>query len=48
MTVSYNGTTYNLPKGKSQSPDLLLGEGDNVLVFKGNGIVSVDYRGGSL
>ena len=48
MTVSYNGTTYNLLKGKSQSPDLLLGEGDNVLVFKGNGIVSVDYRGGSL
>ena len=48
MTVSYNGTTYNLPKGKSQSPDLLLGEGDNVLVFKGNGTVSVDYRGGSL
>lgn len=48
MTVSYNGTIYNLPKGKSKSPDLLLGEGDNTLIFTGNGTVSVDYRGGSL
>lgn len=48
MTVSYNGTIYNLPKGKSKSPDLLLGEGDNALIFTGNGTVSVDYRGGSL
>lgn len=48
MTVSYNGTIYNLPKGKSKSPDLLLGERDNTLIFTGNGTVSVDYRGGSL
>lgn len=48
MTVSYNGIIYNLPKGKSKSPDLLLVEGDNTLIFTGNGTVSVDYRGGSL
>lgn len=48
MTVTYNETLYNLPKGKSKSPDLLLGEGENKLVFEGTGIVSVDYRGGSL
>ena len=48
MTVSYNGTVYNLPKGKSRSSDLLLGEGDNKLIFSGNGTVSIDYRGGSL
>ena len=48
MTVSYNGIIYNLLKGKSKSPDLLLGEGDNTLIFTGNGTVSVDYRGGSL
>lgn len=48
MTVNHNGTTYNLPKGKSRSPDLLLGEGKNKLVFSGNGTVSIDYRGGSL
>lgn len=48
MTVSYNSIIYNLPKGKSKSPDLLLGEGDNTLIFTGNGTVSVDYRGGSL
>ena len=25
----------------------MLGEGDNTLIFTGNGTVSVDYRGGS-
>lgn len=48
MTVTYNGISYNLPKGKSKSPDLLLGEGENKLVFTGTGTISVDYRGGSL
>lgn len=48
MKVTYNGVVYALPKGKSRSPDLLLGEGDNKLIFTGNGTVSVDYQGGSL
>lgn len=48
MKVAYNGVVYTLPKGKSRSPDLMLSEGDNKLIFNGNGTVSVDYQGGSL
>lgn len=48
MQVTYNGVVYTLPKGKSRSPDLMLSEGDNKLIFNGNGAVSVDYQGGSL
>lgn len=48
MTVTYDGIIYDLPKGKSRTPDLLLKTGDNKLTFKGNGTVSIDYRGGSL
>lgn len=48
MQVTYNGVVYTLPKGKSRSPDLMLNEGDNKLIFNGNGTVSVDYQGGSL
>ena len=48
MQVTYNGVTYDLPKGKSKVFDIWLSEGDNLLTFTGNGTVSVDYRGGSL
>ena len=48
MQVTYNGATYDLPKGKSKVFDIWLSEGDNLLTFTGNGTVSVDYRGGSL
>lgn len=48
MTVSFEGMDYNLPAGRSKVFDIYLGEGDNELVFTGNGTVSVDYRGGML
>lgn len=48
MEVIYNGASYNLPKGKSKVFDIWLTDGENILTFKGNGTVSVDYRGGSL
>ena len=48
MEVIYNGTSYNLPKGKSKVFDIWLTDGENILTFKGNGTISVDYRGGSL
>lgn len=48
MQVTYNNVTYNLPAGRSKAPDILLREGDNILIFTGTGTVSVDYRGGSL
>ena len=48
MQVIYNNKTYNLPSGETQILDIQLSEGDNILKFKGNGIVSIVYRGGSL
>ena len=48
MQVIYQGDAYDIPAGKNKVFDIWLGEGDNVLVFLGNGTVSVDYRGGSL
>ena len=48
MTVTFNGTTYSLPKGKTTVYDIRLQEGDNNVTFKGNGTVKIEYKGGSL
>lgn len=48
MSVIFNNVTYQLPTGSTQVLDIELVDGDNLLTFTGNGIVSVDYRGGSL
>lgn len=48
MKVSFAGTEYDLPAGKSKVFDICLGEGDHELIFTGDGTVSVDYRGGML
>ncbi len=48
LTLTFKGVTYDLPVGTSKVLDVVIREGDNELVFKGNGTVSVDYRGGSL
>lgn len=48
MTVSCNGTVYALHVGKNKIVNLVLGQEDNVLIFSGNGQVSIDYKGGRL
>lgn len=48
MDVIYNGLAYTLPQGKSTVTDIVLGEGEHELTFIGHGVISVDYRGGSL
>lgn len=48
IRVSYKNVTYELPEGKSRAAGIRLGEGDNVLLFSGSGVVTVDYRGGRL
>lgn len=48
MTVTYQGKTYSLSAGSNKILDLCLGPGNNVLLFQGNGTVSVEYRGGLL
>lgn len=48
MNVTFNNVTYNLPDGTSRVPGIRTVEGNNTLKFTGNGIVSIDYRGGRL
>jgi len=48
MTLTYNGQTYQLEAGRNKRNNIALGEGDHQLIFKGQGMVSIDYRGGAL
>lgn len=48
MQVTFDGITYQLRSGTNYFPDIEVREGDNPMVFTGNGTVTVKYRGGSL
>lgn len=48
MTVTFNGVTYNLPKGKTTVLEIRLQYGTNYVTFKGNGTVKIEYQGGAL
>lgn len=48
MEVIFKEASYQLEVGENRIYGILLAAGENTLVFKGNGTVSVDYRGGSL
>ena len=48
MSVAYKTKSYQLVKGLNYVPEMILDEGINILIFSGSGIVTVDYRGGSL
>ena len=48
MTVTYKNKTYNLASGKNYIYSIIIRPGDNLLVFKGSGTISVEYRGGKL
>lgn len=48
MTVTFDGITYNLPKGKTQVLGIRLQYGTNYVTFKGNGTVKIEYQGGAL
>lgn len=48
MTVTFDGVTYNLPKGKTQVLGIRLQYGTNYVTFKGNGTVKIEYQGGTL
>lgn len=47
MTVTYDGTTYSLPKGTTPVYDIRLQYGDNKMTVKGTGAFTVTYYGGS-
>lgn len=48
MSVSFKGKTYNLKAGTNKIYEIIVEEGENLFVFNGTGIVTIDYRGGSL
>lgn len=48
MTVEFEGEVFDLIKGEQKLYGIFLHEGINELTFKGNGVVSIDYIGGSL
>ena len=48
MKANFNSTVYDIKKGTYRYLDMGLKEGNNNIVFDGNGTISIDYRGGSL
>lgn len=47
MTVEFEGKEYTLNQGVNKNYDIRLrGNAKNVLIFKGNGSVKIDYKGG--
>ena len=48
MTVTYKEKKYGIKTGSQVMYEIVLENGTNVLVFEGNGTVSINYTGGSL
>ena len=48
MEVEWRGIRYDLPVGATKIYAISIPEGDHELIFYGNGVVSIDYRGGIL
>lgn len=48
MQVVFNGKTYSLSAGQNIVYDIALQDGENELIFNGNGIISVVFRGARL
>ena len=48
LELIFNDVVYNLSTGINYSPNIEIEEGENKLKFKGNGKVTIEYRGGSL
>lgn len=48
MTVDFEGHTYQITPGRNKIYDIVTKQGENIFIFKGNGTISVDYRGAML
>lgn len=48
MSIEFNNEIYPLVKGENEILEIELAKGKNIVKFIGNGIVSIDYKGGSL
>lgn len=48
MTVEFKGEVFELEVGENKILTMVLDDGINLMKFNGNGIVSVEFKGGSL
>lgn len=48
MSVTYQGSTYNLQNGVNRVVNIVIKQGESQLIFMGSGTVSIEFRGGSL
>lgn len=48
MKVTFEGNTYNVDKGTFTYYSINLKDGENTLLFTGNGVITIEVRGGSL
>ena len=48
MTVTFEGETYSLSKGTNYIPELIVHDGENVMIFTGNGTVTIKCERGRL
>jgi hypothetical protein len=48
MNLTYDGVLYNLKSGRNRILAVKIKEGENYFVFEGNGVVSLEFKGGDL
>lgn len=48
MTLQFHGKSYNLTEGENVMYEIFPTEGENELIFNGNGTASISYTGGVL
>lgn len=48
MALTWGDDTYLLQNGENRIPNITIREGSHIMVFEGNGTVSIRYRGGRL
>lgn len=48
FTVEFNSVTYKLAKGINIIDDIIMENGENVLLFTGNGTITIEHNGGLL
>lgn len=48
MEISFKGSVFHLSAGETTDYDIILSDGENQLIFTGQGTVTIEYRGGIL
>lgn len=48
MDLEFEESIFHLASGENMDYDIILSDGENQLIFTGNGMVTIEYRGGIL